>query len=110
MNIKIIGAITAGTVMALVSGLLIWHLIYGANQLLMKNKIKDFAAYMEKDIYIIPSSVNECLLLPICDGTKSPQELCADVVDVNKTLLPQDVLSNHVYKYDRNTEEIFIAA
>ena len=86
------------------------HLIYGANQLLMKNKIKDFAAYMEKDIYIIPSSVNECLLLPICDGTKSPQELCADVVDVNKTLLPQDVLSNHVYKYDRNTEEIFIAA
>ena len=25
MNIKIIGAITAGTVMALVSGLLIWH-------------------------------------------------------------------------------------
>lgn len=86
------------------------HLIYGANQLLMKNKIKDFAAYLEKDIYIIPSSVNECLLLPICDGTKSPQELCADVVDVNKTLLPQDVLSNHVYKYDRNTEEIFIAA
>ena len=86
------------------------YLIYGANQLLMKNKIKDFAAYMEKDIYIIPSSVNECLLLPICDGTKSPQELCADVVDVNKTLLPQDVLSNHVYKYDRNTEEIFIAA
>lgn len=86
------------------------HLIYGANQLLMKNKIKDFAAYMEKDIYIIPSSVNECLLLTICDGTKSPQELCADVVDVNKTLLPQDVLSNHVYKYDRNTEEIFIAA
>lgn len=86
------------------------HLIYGANQLLMKNKIKDFAAYMEKDIYIIPSSVNECLLLPICDGTKSSQELCADVVDVNKTLLPQDVLSNHVYKYDRNTEEIFIAA
>ena len=86
------------------------HLIYGANQLLMKNKIKDFAAYMEKDIYIIPSSVNECLLLPICDGTKSPQELCADVVDVNKTLLPQDILSNHVYKYDRNTEEIFIAA
>lgn len=86
------------------------HLIYGANQLLMKNKIKDFAAYMEKDIYIIPSSVNECLLLPICDGTKSPQELCTDVVDVNKTLLPQDVLSNHVYKYDRNTEEIFIAA
>ena len=86
------------------------HLIYGANQLLMKNKIKDFAAYMEKDIYIIPSSVNECLLLPICDGAKSPQELCADVVDVNKTLLPQDVLSNHVYKYDRNTEEIFIAA
>lgn len=25
MNIKVIGAITAGTVMALVSGLLIWH-------------------------------------------------------------------------------------
>lgn len=49
------------------------HLIYGANQLLMKNKIKDFAAYMEKDIYIIPSSVNECLLLPICDGTKVPR-------------------------------------
>ena len=48
---------------------------------------------------MIPCSIHECLILPD-DGTYREEELNSMVRDVNKTQLqPDDVLSDHVYKF-----------
>lgn len=58
---------------------------------------------VQEDFYIIPSSVHECIILPMSDAyTKS--ELEKIVYEVNLTQVPeQEVLSNYVYFYQKST-------
>jgi len=58
------------------------------------------------DMYILPSSIHEVILLP-SDRINDPTELLSMVHDANTTVVSiGDVLSDSVYYYDRKTDHI----
>ena len=79
----------------------------GSSQLFLKDKIKEFADRCECDLYILPSSIHELILLRTDFACGSVDELKVTVNEVNETVLSaEDFLSNNVYYYNRQTEEI----
>ena len=61
------------------------------------------------DFYILPSSVHETLIVPIRENMEL-SDLEAMVQEVNATqVAPNEVLSDHVYKYDSQNKEIYRA-
>ena len=82
--------------------------INGAIVMTRPDKLADIAEVLDSDLYVLPSSVHEVLLVK--------QELIGSdearnmVVDVNKTSVEKNEwLSNNVYRFSRNTKTITIA-
>lgn len=78
---------------------------FGACALLYPDSLKQVASRFQQDLYILPSSIHEVLLLPV-ETQMSPDELCDMVREVNQTQLGQEeILSDHIYYYslDRDT-------
>lgn len=72
----------------------------GAGVILYPNVLKEFAEEMGHDLYIIPSSIHETILLPMLGDDW--EALSQMVKEVNATqLAPEEVLSDHVYEYRR---------
>lgn len=83
--------------------------VNGAAVLLYNNLLKDFADRTGNDFYILPSSVHEAILVPVSDQM-DPSSLRAMVREVNATqVAPAEVLSDNVYYYSRENDEISIA-
>lgn len=81
--------------------------LYGAGCMLYQNVLADFADKVKSDLYIIPSSIHEVLILPVTGGKKDAVDLSKMVKEVNETgLKEEDVLSDHVYKFTRETGKI----
>ena len=69
--------------------------------------LKKLADKLERDMYILPSSIHEVTILPK-STMFNKEELMAMVRDVNTEGVSKDeVLSYTVYEYDRNTEELY---
>ena len=85
--------------------------VNGAVEIINEKALKRFADMVKKDIVVIPSSVHECILIPI-DGTQQNMDTLQRMVsEVNNTQLDEeDILSYHVYKYERVSGQITIAA
>ena len=67
--------------------------------------IREFAEKVQKDVYIIPSSVHEVILIPGTDWNRG--EIDDLIHEVNKTQLdPVEILSNHVYVYRLDANRI----
>lgn len=67
--------------------------------------IREFAEKMGQDVYIIPSSIHEIIL--ISGGEWDRDELNEMIHEVNGTQLdPVEILSDHVYIYRRDTNQI----
>ena len=80
----------------------------GASCILYEHILNDFANQKNKDIYILPSSVHEVILVPVAEDIDRT-ELSRMVRDVNRNELEEgDVLSDRVYYYDRVRDEIQI--
>ena len=82
----------------------------GASVLLYKNVLKNFAKEKEDDLYILPSSTHELILIPArvvwYTGINHLKEM---VKEVNSTQVePEEFLSDNVYFYDRQTDKIEI--
>lgn len=76
--------------------------INGAVSMLYEEKIGDFCESIDSDVYVIPSSINEVILVPR-KGCIPEGMLNEMVREVNATeLAPVDVLSDHVYYFDRD--------
>ena len=72
----------------------------GAGVILYQDVLKEFAEEMGHDLYIIPSSIHETILLPMLGDDW--EALSQMVKEVNATqLAPEEVLSDHVYEYRR---------
>ena len=75
--------------------------LFGFAGILNKKLLKDFAEKHKADIFIIPSSVHEALLVPAIDNLDT-KHLQDTVKEVNETELEEeDVLSDNVYYYSR---------
>ena len=66
--------------------------------------------WIERDVLILPSSIHEVLLLPDEEGI-SYDELSQMVAQINYSeVLPQDRLSNQVYRYSRKSDSIEVVS
>lgn len=82
--------------------------MYGAACMLYPGVLEGIAAKEKSSLYIIPSSLHELILLPD-DGIVSAEELKKMIFEVNRTqVIPEEVLSDSLYYYDRTKEEIII--
>lgn len=83
---------------------------YGASGLLDKKALKKAAWILGKEFFILPSSIHELLLIPAIGAEGEPEEYARTVKDVNDTqVLPEELLSYHVYRYSEDTEAVTIA-
>lgn len=82
---------------------------FGAAAILDKSPLRTLANLFGADVYVIPSSIHEVILLPDEEGT-SAENLREMLVSINRCEVPQgDILSNHVYRYERESDELVIA-
>jgi hypothetical protein len=83
--------------------------LYGATVMFYPQILKDISQKTEANIYILPSSVHEVLLIKD-NGDMSAEELQQMVMDVNRECLePGEVLSDEVYCYDYKEQRLFMA-
>ncbi len=82
--------------------------INGAACMIYDGVLEDFAGEINKDLFILPSSVHEVILVPVTDGIDR-NELTKMVREVNENELDEiDVLSDHVYYYNRKDKKIYM--
>lgn len=82
--------------------------VNGATSILYDNVIKNFAKVQDCNIYILPSSVHEVMLVPENADTE-PEFLKELVVDANQSAVGLiDLLSDHIYYYDMDSDQILI--
>lgn len=81
----------------------------GAVTMTYENVIRDFANEKESNVYILPSSIHEVLLVA-ANEHMSKEQLREMVQSVNQTEVDEiEVLSDNVYYYDRELDKITIA-
>lgn len=83
--------------------------IFGAASLLYPHVLQDFAKEVDADLFVLPSSIHEVLLMPNYGGF-SVTELQRLVQDVNENQVEQEErLSDNVYYYHRKTGRLIPA-
>lgn len=80
--------------------------INGATCLLYDHVLKEFAEKIQTDLYILPSSIHEVILIPYSNSL-SKETLSDMVMDVNRTQVARDeVLSDRIYFYSRKKDSL----
>lgn len=85
--------------------------VNGAAAVLSEAAMEYVIQYLQQDFFILPSSVHEVLVVPYEKGV-SVSELKEIVRSVNadrNAIPPEDILSEQVYRYNRDTHELVIA-
>lgn len=78
----------------------------GACCILYDDVLKEIAERLDCDLYILPSSIHEVILMPVT-VTESVLALSQMVCDINQSeVSAEEVLSDHIYRYHRNTDSI----
>lgn len=80
---------------------------FGASVLLYEDYLQRVSEAMESDLYVIPSSIHECMILPKTDEGNA-DDLARIIKEVNPTIDPREVLSDSLYQYDRETQSLSI--
>lgn len=78
----------------------------GATSLLYDNVLQKFAHIHEANLYVLPSSVHEVMLVPENEETQ-PAFLQELVMEANQSAVGLiDLLSDHIYYYNRKEDEL----
>lgn len=82
--------------------------LYGASCMLYPCLLDKIAKKLDADLFLLPSSIHEIIILPAKDRRQAAQ-LSQMVSDINHTELSVDeVLSDHVYYYSRTEKALSI--
>ena len=82
--------------------------INGAGSMLYEDNLHKLAMKLETDLYILPSSVHECIAVSTNVG--DPYELAEMVSEINMGQVAlEDRLSNQVYHYDKDARRLTLA-
>lgn len=82
--------------------------LYGASVMVYKDLLKEVSGVCESDLYIIPSSVHELIILPE-RVVYDPQELKCMLHSVNEAVLePSEVLSDSLYIYREADDSVTV--
>ena len=79
----------------------------GAIGLVFINKIRRFAKEHKTDLFLIPASTDELLLLPD-DGSNSERSIQEFQKNMNRIIPQEYVLTDNIYYYSRSTDTIWI--
>lgn len=80
---------------------------YGAGLLRNKTILAQIADKIDNDLIIIPSSVHELIVMPYVSCFEV-SELEKMIREVNGEIDTEDILSSHVYGYNRNKDDVVI--
>lgn len=84
--------------------------MYGASCVLYKGVLQDFAGTLNSNLFVLPCSVHEMILIP-ANVEADPQYLAQMVWEINRDAVNrEEVLSDHIYYYDRETDEMQLCA
>lgn len=82
--------------------------MFGAASILYEEELHNLAEKFGTDLYILPSSVHECIA--ISSNGASPEELAEMVYEINMEQVEiDDRLSNQVYHYDKDLRTLRLA-
>ena len=82
--------------------------VNGAAAMFYEDALSGLAEQMETDLFILPSSIHECIVVSTELGT--PESLAEMVQEVNGTQVAEDeFLSDHVYRFDAKERTISLA-
>lgn len=80
--------------------------VHGAACMLYQDVVSKFAEDLQKDLYILPSSIHEIILIPV-GYSDNPIELNKMVQEVNMTQVDEEeVLADHAYYYSRINRQV----
>lgn len=81
---------------------------YGASAIIYSDALKQLAREYESDLYILPSSISEVIVIPYIDVEEDAEERLSGMIGgVNATQVPDaEILSDLLYKYERKTDRI----
>lgn len=81
----------------------------GAGVILYDGLLREFANRVDSDVFILPSSIHETLLIPVSAGMDI--EFLKNMVrDINKTeVAPDEILSDNVYYFNRLLDRVELA-
>ena len=83
--------------------------MFGAACMMYPDVFKNATLEIKGDFYVLPSSIHEVLLLP-SDNVFDAEGLGRLVREINENQVePYEVLSNNVYYYDSEKEELGMA-
>lgn len=83
--------------------------VNGASVMLYDDLLKNFANKIGKNLFILPSSTHELILVPDT-GFMNAKDIKSMVMDVNETQVAADeILSNNVYYFSLDTGSITLA-
>lgn len=81
----------------------------GAGVILYNGLLQEFADRVDSDVFILPSSIHETLLIPV-NADMDVEYLREMVRTVNRTeVAPDEILSDNVYYYNRLTDRVELA-
>jgi hypothetical protein len=84
--------------------------INGAASMLYEDVLLALAVRLKSDLYILPSSVHEVIVVPSSEDFNNPDELAQLVWKANMQQVALDErLSNQVYFYKKDTRKITLA-
>lgn len=82
--------------------------VNGAVSMLYENNLHELAEKLGTDLYILPSSIHESILVSVEMG--EPNDLAQMVSDINMDCVDiADRLSNNVYHYDKDLRKVTLA-
>lgn len=85
------------------------HKSYGSAAMLYAGCLEGIGMYLKTNYYILPSSIHEVVVISEEDSP-GRERLRSMVENVNETQMEEeDVLSNHIYYYDREQKKLQIA-
>lgn len=80
--------------------------LFGAATILYEGILEEFSKSVSKDIFILPSSVHEMILVPD-DNDQDAEKLWRMVCEINETQVePEDVLSDSLYYFSRKAHKV----
>ena len=80
---------------------------YGAGLLRNKTILAQIAGKIDNDLIIIPSSVHELIVMPYTSWFEV-SEIEKIIREVNGEIDTEDILSSHVYCYNRDKDDVVI--
>ena len=80
--------------------------VHGAACILYQGVVSKFADDLQKDLYILPSSIHETILIP-AENLENSIELNEMVREVNMTQVDaEEILADHAYYYSRTNKQV----